>query len=809
VGESSTLTHIQEERAVMPFHSRLGWRLPACLVAVTFSATAFGQATSLPQLRPPVVNAPAATASTVNAAPQPDPTASKRAENAELLKVAQKKLDSGDPSNAEAAQAVALYCSVESVLAQQEVVDGQYKDLATRKVELENELQAIRSDNKTAAKPCSFIELDQLKDSLSAEQNRVSQLADRLTSAKAALERAQHDLDDSQRKQRQAQEAVETNQDNSKAADLAADLEQTSQLAKLAVETATLRQKQLARVQLDQQVQKLAVDVAQEQVNRARPTATFSAADLDDQLAQIKRQEDALKAVRDKAQAGLIVAQTKVTTARKQYRESTADTEELLGETLDGYKFARDKLDAEVNISTGQLSRMADLRMAWNERFQIATHKLSSENEDTWAKMKEWQASTHATIEDLVGETRSQIQQIVELRTKIVNVTKRADDSKGHPPAVSKWIAKQQASLEETLRLYESNMVSLESCRRIHQKLLDELGHEVDVTSPTQLAMGTWYNVRQLWGFELTSWEDGVNHRSITVQKVVTGLIVFIAGLIFSRLLSAFFANRMLRSFHPSRDAMTAIRTLAFYALAVGVGIFALNFVDVPLTAFTIFGGAIAIGVGFGSQAVINNFIGGLIMMAERPARIGERIIFGSHDGVVEEVGFRSTKLRTGQDHLVTIPNSTLVHESIENVGRRRTINRNFRVAVGYDTPREKIIEAVEAIRAILDEPGIREPIHPVVSLEKHPPRVHFHEYNADSLSIQIVYWYGPPNYWDYMAHAERVNLRIFEEFDRLGVSFASPSKTVYIAQDSGQQFLKNQASAGPDLLIPPARRAG
>ena len=87
-----------------------------------------------------------------------------------------------------------------------------------------------------------------------------------------------------------------------------------------------------------------------------------------------------------------------------------------------------------------------------------------------------------------------------------------------------------------------------------------------------------------------------------------------------------------------------------------------------PLTAFTILGGALAIGVGFGSQALINNFIGGLIMLAERPVRLGERITFGNFDGVVEDVGFRCTKLRTQNDHLVTIPNSTLVNESIENV---------------------------------------------------------------------------------------------------------------------------------------------
>jgi small-conductance mechanosensitive channel len=238
------------------------------------------------------------------------------------------------------------------------------------------------------------------------------------------------------------------------------------------------------------------------------------------------------------------------------------------------------------------------------------------------------------------------------------------------------------------------------------------------------------------------------------------------------------------------------------------VAVIALQAVNVPLTAFTIFGGAIAIGVGFGSQALINNFIGGLIMLAERPVRIGERIVFGNHDGVVEEVGLRSTILRTAQDHLVTIPNSTLVHESIENVGRRRTICRNFKLGIDYATPRAKILEVVQAIRAILEESGIREPIHPIVHLEKLPPRVHFQEYAADCLSIQVVYWYGPPNWWDYMAHAERVNLRIFEEFERLGVSFASSSKTFYLAPNLNPQIPITSTDVS-NFMAPPTRRAG
>jgi potassium-dependent mechanosensitive channel len=796
-------------------------RLIAVATAIAFADAAFGQA-ALKMLSGPQLTASASASATSTAATpatsaavdaatasQADATASKRAENAELLKAAQKQLESGDPSNADAAQAVALYCSVEAVLAQQQTVDGQLKDLAARKVELETAIQLTRGAVANDARPGSFIDLDQLKDSLSAERARVNLVADKLTAANAALDRAQHEQDDSERKLRQAQDTANINPDAAKAAGLTADIEQAKQAAKLAVETTTLRQKQLAYEKLDQQVQKLEVDSLEAKVAAAQQTTTFSDADLNDQLSQIKKQEDSLKITRDKAQVSWISAQSKVVSLRKQYREATGDSGDLLGEMLDAQKFLRDKLETEVNFSTGQLSRLADLRMAWNERYQIATHKISGQDEDSWNKMKGWQASTRATLADLTTETRSQIQGMIELRTKLVNIAKRVEDAKGGPPAISQWIEQQKAALEETLGLHENNMVALESCRRVHEKLLDEIGREVNVISPTRLALGTLFQAKSIWNSEITGWGEGKDAVSIKVSTVITGTCLFIAGMILSRLLSSVVANKLLRQFHLSRDASSAIRSLAFYTLTIGVVLCVLEYMKVPLTAFTIFGGAIAIGVGFGSQAVINNFIGGLIMLAERPARIGERIVFGNHDGVVEEVGFRSTKLRTGQDHLVTIPNSTLVHESIENVGRRRTICRNFRLAIGYDTPRDKLVEVVEAIRAILEEPGIGERIHPVVAMEKNPPRVHFHEYNSDSLSIQIVYWYGPPNYWDYMAHAERVNLRIFEEFERLGVSFASPSKTVYIAHDPGEQGRNNQGPTGADLLIPPARRAG
>jgi MscS family membrane protein len=335
----------------------------------------------------------------------------------------------------------------------------------------------------------------------------------------------------------------------------------------------------------------------------------------------------------------------------------------------------------------------------------------------------------------------------------------------------------QRSQVEAMLRIHETNLVSIETSRRVHEKLLEELGRGVTTLSPKTIVLSAWHQAGLVWNYEVAS----LNDKPITVRKIVIGLVLFLGGWVTSRFLSALFANRLLKRFRLSKDGTAAIRTLVFYVLLVIVTLAALRAMNVPLTAFTILGGALAIGVGFGSQALVNNFIGGLIMLAERPVRLGERIMFGKFDGVVEEVGFRCTKLRDRNDHLITIPNSTLINESIENIDRRRTIRRHMNVTITYDTPRTKVAAAVQALRDILEEKEIRERIHPIIGFEEFPPRVYFNDYNAESLNILVIYWYAPVDWWAYMEHCERVNYRIMEEFERLGIEFAFPSRTVYV----------------------------
>jgi MscS family membrane protein len=162
------------------------------------------------------------------------------------------------------------------------------------------------------------------------------------------------------------------------------------------------------------------------------------------------------------------------------------------------------------------------------------------------------------------------------------------------------------------------------------------------------------------------------------------------------------------------------------------------------------------------------------------------------YDGTIEAIGFRSSRIRTLTGHQVVIPNDKMAAASIENVGRRPHIRRLTNITVTYSTSPEKMERALEIIRGILENhEGMPEDL---------PPRVHFSEFNPDSLNILVLYWYAPPDYWKFMEFSERVNLSIMKEFNSEGIEFAFPTTTTYLEQPDGQA-LRLDLSAGPHVL--------
>ncbi len=194
---------------------------------------------------------------------------------------------------------------------------------------------------------------------------------------------------------------------------------------------------------------------------------------------------------------------------------------------------------------------------------------------------------------------------------------------------------------------------------------------------------------------------------------------------------------------------------------------------DKPITSILAGLGVGGLAVALAAQETIKNFFGSLVIFADKPFELGERIVVGGHDGTIEEVGFRSTRIRTLDGHLVTVPNGELANQMIQNIGKRPFIKRVMNVTITYDTPPEKVQQAVDILKELLDNHEGMDP--------EFPPRVFFNDFNDCSLNILAIYWYHPPAYWDFLAHAERLNMQLLKRYNEAGIEFAFPTQTLYV----------------------------
>jgi len=184
------------------------------------------------------------------------------------------------------------------------------------------------------------------------------------------------------------------------------------------------------------------------------------------------------------------------------------------------------------------------------------------------------------------------------------------------------------------------------------------------------------------------------------------------------------------------------------------------------------------IAIALAAKDTIANFFGSVTIFADRPFQIDELVKIGEYLGPVEEVGFRSTRIRTLQGHLVTVPNSVITNSIVENIGRRPFIRRTSNITITYDSGHTKAKRAVQIIKDVLSD------VPEVNTDADKPPRVFFSDFNDWSLNIYMSYWVKPPDYWLYHQVNQRVNLEIMKRFEAEQIEFAFPSQTLYVKKD-------------------------
>src|SRR5210317_320320 len=273
--------------------------------------------------------------------------------------------------------------------------------------------------------------------------------------------------------------------------------------------------------------------------------------------------------------------------------------------------------------------------------------------------------------------------------------------------------------------------------------------------------------IKEIWGFVLATTPDG---SAVTIGQIVSVILLVVVGYLGSRLIG-YLLGRRLSSTSLRPDIIYILQRIAFFVLIVFVAMTALSLLGIPLTAFAFATGAIAIGVGFGAQNIINNFISGWILMAERPIRIGDFIEIDNTYGAVEIIGNRSTRIRRTDGVHLLVPNSQLLERTVVNWTLiDLEVRTTVRVGVAYGSPVSKVAELI--MQAVKDQPEVKAEPHPSVVFE---------DFGDSALVFDAYFWCDVGGEKFLREIRSAIRFRITELFEENGITIAFPQRDVHL----------------------------
>jgi small-conductance mechanosensitive channel len=252
---------------------------------------------------------------------------------------------------------------------------------------------------------------------------------------------------------------------------------------------------------------------------------------------------------------------------------------------------------------------------------------------------------------------------------------------------------------------------------------------------------------------------------AVDVAAIATTALRFVAGFVAVLLLGKLVLIPGLRRIVRSRGFDEAVLSLGTNVLnavvwvaAIAIG-FAVAGYGSFLSAFAVFGGAIALAVGFAAQDLLGNFVAGVFILKDKPFEVGDWIEWGDNSGRVEEIDLRVSRVRTFDNELVTVPNGDLANNAVTNPVAYDTLRQKFVFGIGYDddieTATDIIVEKAEAHEEILDDPGVS---------------VRLVELGDSAVGLQSRWWIADPDRGDFVRVRSEYVTAVKEAFDDAGI---------------------------------------
>lgn len=476
-------------------------------------------------------------------------------------------------------------------------------------------------------------------------------------------------------------------------------------------------------------------------------------------FADLARRQGELRRQHGASQRSLATADLVLEAARQRFSRGADPGGDRLAEA-EARAGARDAIRQTMVVLEARIERGKTTEEIWRQWSAALSGGVARE------QLEAWRDAADARVEALELDEAQREGRLDELERIRSNLRDQLD---GSPPGTTLEKARrdQLAAVGELLEAEREDRSALAAELRVTERYLEDLedltGH-LDVSDAVDDGVET---LVEFWEYEITAVEDS----AITVGSLVLALLLAGLGLWGSRRASSFVGRLAQRRFRLDSGAAHALETLTFYALFVSLTLIVLRIVHFPLTVFTVLGGALAIGVGFGSQNVMNNFISGLILMFERPVRAGDLVEVEGNYGTVEAIGARSTRIRSTDGRQIIVPNSFFLENNLVNWTLSDELVR-AKVVVGviYGSPtrlvEKRIREAVDQDRGVLKTP---EPI------------ILFEEFGDNSLNFEVHFWVKGRSPMAMKQIQSRIRFRIDDFFREDGLVIAFPQRDVHL----------------------------
>ena len=239
------------------------------------------------------------------------------------------------------------------------------------------------------------------------------------------------------------------------------------------------------------------------------------------------------------------------------------------------------------------------------------------------------------------------------------------------------------------------------------------------------------------WGFRTTEWFEWINRAffgfqvgglSISMSTIFLAFALFLIGYGVTKAIQSWLSTQFLPTTKIDAGLRNSISTVLGYVGIVIAAMLAVSAAGLDLTSLAFVAGALSLGVGFGLQSIVNNFVSGLILLAERPIKSGDWIITSGGEGTVRKISVRSTEIETFDRATIIVPNSTLISDSVTNWTHTSKFGRiNLVIGVGYDSDPDQVKQI------LLDCMAAHEEI-----LKKPEPSVFFTDFGADALIFDV-----------------------------------------------------------------------